>query len=363
MRVLIVKTSALGDILHVLPALDYLHQVAPGIEVDWVVEEPFRELLEGNPLLSALHLVRTRNWRRHPFARGTWREISALKKTLAMRNYDMVFDVQGNLKSGLISWLTGARERFGFSGDVVREKTNLLFTRHRVPMQPLDYHVTEKYLRIISAPFDRDFSSMGLAATIATSPKDDAGADLLFSTLPGRPVFLFHCGTSWQTKLWAQKRWIELGQGILERFPGASILLTWGDQAERERCQRIAGDIGAGARVLERYPLKALAALLKRVDLVVAGDTGPVHLAAAGGTPTVSLYRATDGKLTGPRGSGHITVQSPMPCTRCKLRECDRDGACSESITVPEVLGAVDALLAPGSVSTRSGGEIPTSRP
>src|SRR5512135_1580278 len=106
-RVLIVKMSALGDIIHALPVLDYLHTVSPGIEVDWVVEEPFREVLEGNPLISRIHSVRTKVWRKHPLAGATRREVGALKQALRARNYDLVFDIQGNLKSGLVCWLTG----------------------------------------------------------------------------------------------------------------------------------------------------------------------------------------------------------------------------------------------------------------
>lgn len=346
MRVLIVKASALGDIIHALPALDYLHQVSPGIEIDWVVEEPFREVLEGNPQLSEVHLVRTKAWRKRPFAADTWREVRALRETLRSRNYDLVFDIQGNLKSGLICWQTGADQRIGFTRDAVREKLNLLFTTRQVPMRKLDFHVTEKYLRIISVPFGRDFRSMQLNSVIVTSPEDDANAQVLLSTLSDGLVFLFHCGTSWKTKLWAPKCWVELGQGILERNPDATILLTWGDQAERERSVEIARGIGPGARVIDRYPLKALAAILKKVDLVLAGDTGPVHIAAAVGTPTISLYRATNGKLTGPRGERHVTIQSPLHCTKCARKQCDQDSQCSESIKVEQVMAVVERQLA-----------------
>jgi len=345
MRVLIIKASALGDVIHALPVLDYLHQVVPGVEVDWVVEEPFREILAGNPQLSQIHVVRTKVWRKKPFAPATWREIGALQKALQERDYDYVFDIQGNLKSGLICWLTGAAQRVGFIKEEVREGLNTLFTTRKVPLRKSDYHVTEKYLRLVSVPFGKDYREMQLNPFIATSPADDADAEALLATLSDGLVFLFHCGTTWQTKLWARQSWCELGREVLERYPDCTILLSWGNQAERAVVTEVAKGIGPGARVLDRYPLKALTAVMKKVDLVVAGDTGPVHIAAAAGTPTVSIYRSTNGKLTGPRGERHVTLQSPLHCTRCKRKQCDKDKECSVSVTVDMVLNGIAKLL------------------
>lgn len=345
MRVLIVKTSALGDIIHALPLLDYLHQVVPGIEVDWVVEEPFREILAGHPQLAMLHTIRTKAWRRAPLAATTRREIGAVRTALQERAYDLVFDIQGNVKSGLIAWLSGCADRVGFARDVVRETPNLLFTTRQVPLRRQDYHVTDKYLRLVSVPFGRDFAGMELKTTIATRPEDDAAAEALLLTLGDGLVFLFHCGTSWRTKLWADQNWCELGRMLQSEFPDCSVLLSWGSEAERQTAHMVANGIGDGARVIDRFSLTGLAALLKRVDLVVAGDTGPLHIAAAVGTPTVSFFRATDGKLTGPRGDGHVIIQSPLSCTRCARKDCDRDTECRESIRVQEMLKAIRESL------------------
>src|SRR5664279_1453100 len=132
MLVLIIKTSALGDIIHALPVLDYLHQVSPGINIDWAIEEQFSELLSGNPLLSALRVVRTRRWRRHPFTANTIREVRTLWRELRDQNYDMVFDIQGNLKSGIIARATGARQSVGFSSEYLQETVNSLFIRRQI---------------------------------------------------------------------------------------------------------------------------------------------------------------------------------------------------------------------------------------
>jgi heptosyltransferase-1 len=343
--VLIVKASALGDIIHALPVLDYLHRVAPGIEVDWVVEEPFREVLEGNPRINRLFLVRTKLWRRAPLARGTRAEISALKQELRERAYDLVFDIQGNLKSGLVCWLTGVRDRIGFCREHLQESVNLLFTTRQIPIRPRDRHVTDQYLRVVSIPFGRDFTEMALSSDIYTPPEDDASAAALLATLGDGLVFLFHCGTTWPTKFWHDDGWAELGRTLLEEHPDSTLLLSWGNEAERDRAVALAGRIGERVRLLDRYHLKGFAALLKRVDLVVGGDTGPVHIAAAVGTPTVSLYRSSDGRRSGPRGPGHAVIQSPLHCASCFRTTCDRDEECRESITAAAVLAGVERVL------------------
>lgn len=345
MRVLIIKASALGDIISALPVLDYLKQASPGIEIDWVVEEPFRELLAGNPLLSELHVVRTKAWRKRPFLPAHWREVAQLKETLRSRNYDMVFDIQGNLKSGLICWLSGAAQRIGFDKSELQESVNMLFTTRHIPLRRQDYHVTDKCLRLASIPFGRDFSQMELNCSIATSPEDDADAEALLATLSDGLVFLFQYGTTWQTKFWSEESWTSLGREVLQQFPDATVLFPWGNEGERAAVLRIASGIGPGARVLDRYSLRGLTAILKKVDLVVGGDTGPVHLAAAVGTPTVSFYRASDGRRSGPRGSRHVVLQSPMHCTKCFRTSCDKDAQCRDSIKVEAVLAGIKKLL------------------
>ncbi len=353
MRVLIVKMSALGDIIHALPVLDYLHQVSSGIEVDWVVEEPFREILEGNPLISRLHCVRTKVWRKRPFSAATRGEINTVRAALREREYDLVFDIQGNLKSGLVTWLTGADNRIGFEREALQEAANLLFTTRQVPLRRQDYHITDQYLRIVSVSFGRDFNLLQLSSDIYTSPEDDEAARTLLATMSDGLVFLFHYGTTWQTKYWFEEAWVDLGKRLLESHPESSILMSWGNDDERAAATRLAAAIGPGVRILDRYSLKAFAALLKKVDLVIGGDTGPIHIAAAAGTPTVSLFRASDGKRSGPRGPGHVIVQTNIHCSPCFRTECDKNDKCMRTIHVDDVMKAVEKAL--GDASGLSG--------
>ena len=346
MRILIVKVSALGDIIHALPVLDYLHQVSPGVEIGWVVEEGNRDVLEGHPLLRRLHVIRTRAWRRDPLCDTTRREITAVRRDLRDADYDIAFDLQGNIKSGIVTWLSGARRRYGFDRDGARESLNLLFTTNQVPLRRQDHHISHRSLRVVSVPFGRDYAGMTLGTDIFTSLEDEQAAEALLATLDDGLVFLFHNGTTWTTKLWHEEGWIDLGKRVLARFPDSSILLSWGNEQEKTVAESIAAGIGVGVRVLPKLTLKGFCALLKKVDLVVGGDTGPVHMAAAVGTPTVSFYRATDGSRNGPRGEQHVLVQSSLDCTACLRKSCDKDIPCRTSITADKLMVGIERLLA-----------------
>jgi heptosyltransferase-1 len=345
MRVLIIKTSALGDIIHALPVLDYLHQVVPGVTVDWAVEEQFVDLLSGNLLLSELRVLRSRRWRRQPFRTETLREIQTLWCELRNRRYDYVFDIQGNLKSGIIAWATGMERRIGFSKDHLQESVNALFIKRKIPQRKEDDHAGGRYLRIVSVPFGRDYVGMELSADIHTGQAEEAAAEALIRECGVGPVFLFHCGTTWQTKFWSEEGWAGLGRLVRGGFPDSAMLFSWGNDMERVTAERLAAAIGDHARVIGKYSLKGISALLKKVDVVVGGDTGLVHLAAALGTPTVSYYRASDGSVSGPCGSEHIIVQSPMACTRCHRTACDKDAECRASISADAVYAGIEKIM------------------
>ena len=196
-------------------------------------------------------------------------------------------------------------------------------------------------------PFGKNYKGMQLQTDIYTPSEDDEAAEAFLATLSDGLVFLLHHGTTWETKLWHSEGWVDLGKKLLELYPDATILLSWSGEKEHEGAKEIAAGIGRQARVLPRLTLKGFAALLKKVDLMVGGDTGPVHIAAAVGAPTVSLYRATDGQRNAPRGEQHRVVQSPLSCSKCLRKSCDRDRECRMSITAEAVIDACREVLTP----------------
>lgn len=344
MRILIIKTSSLGDVIHALPVLEYLRQAAPGAVIDWVVDEAFSDLVSGNPLVERLLPVAFRRWKKAPFTAQTRQEVLAFIRELRLQRYDLVFDLQGNSKSGMVCWLARSRRKIGFDREHLQEKLNTLFTTEQVSFKSTDRNAVQRYLRVVSAPFSLLPDGLATHSDIATSAADDGFAERVLPTA-GSPLILLHTGTTWQTKLWYEDGWLELGQQLLQQYPSAILLFSWGNDEEKERAEQLAVGVGGRACLLPQLSLKQFAAVLKRCDLVIGGDTGPVHLAAAVGTPTVSFYRCTDGLRNGPYGTRHAIIQSPLSCTICMRKQCEKDGECRRSITSISLFKAAQHLL------------------
>ena len=344
MKVLIIKVSALGDIIHALPAAAYLKNHPKVTELHWLVEEPFAAFLAGQqPLIDKIQLISTKKWRRQGWTAslgGVWNTIRKLRR----EKYDLVLDLQGNSKSGMFTRFTGAPRRFGFDAGGVREWPNLMATNRQVTPAKAVSHIIDKNLFLAAGAFPG-----GPPAPLQGPLRADSRLlkqveeKLAASGKSGRPLVAFHYGTTWETKLWSVDAWIELARRLWETRKAAP-LLTWGDEHELEAVRKIAAACPA-ATIWPRGSLEELMALLTLADLVVGGDTGPIHIAAALGTPTVSLYRATDHQRNGPRGEKHACFQSTMECSPCLLKTCPQDERCRQTIQVGQLLEAIHHLL------------------
>ena len=345
MKVLIVKVSALGDIVHALPVLAHLHAVHPDIVVDWLVESSFAPLLQGHPLLRRVIHLDTRGWRKQGAAtavRGSW----AVGRQLREEKYDVVLDLQGNSKSGLFTRLSGARKRFGFDSSQTREWLNTLTTNYKVSIPPECHHISSRYLRIArdAFPGETDVSLCG------PLPVQDEAAQAISAMLEERGLtpgefIVAHYGTTWETKLWPLDRWLELAKNLVVE-KDRQLVLTWGNNVEKVAAEQIAEACQGRAVIWPRGTLQELVALLAEARLVIGADTGPIHIAAAAGTPTVSIFRVTDSLRNGPSGDKHIRIQAPMDCSPCLRKSCDLDRECGRSVTVDSVMNAVEKQLA-----------------
>lgn len=297
MRVLLVKLSSLGDVIHTLPALSDAAAALPGICFDWVVEEGFREIPAWHPAVAEVIPVALRRWRGRMGRNFSRREWATARAAIAAHDYDAVIDAQGLLKSAVITRLVKA-PRYGMDRNSARESLAAL-AYDRPLAVPRDMHAVER-IRLLF--------SRALGYPLPDSPGDYGLLGRLPVATKPRPAgLLFLHGSARDEKLWPQQRWVELA--ALAAARDLQVWLPWGNQVERERAGQIAA-IARNAEVLPRMDLLGLAGLLQQVRAAVAVDTGLAHLSAALAVPTVSLYGPTDTRLIGAYGANQVHIRS-----------------------------------------------------
>lgn len=327
MRIVIVKLSAIGDVVHALPAVAALRRVLPDARLAWVVEKRAAAILQDSPVIDELIEIDTRAWRKRLTSRATLADLR--ERIAALRGHsgiDIAIDFQGLLKSGLVIKATQARRRIGFENADLREPLSRLFLTEQVATSRFQ-HIIDKNLALARAAVE-DLSESDQAAfasntyefPIGLSADDERYAEEAASQRAARFAIL-NPGGGWPTKLWPAGRFGELADHLYEQH-GIVSYVTYGP-GEKELAQVVASHARSGAAQLIASTLKQFVALARRAALFVGGDTGPLHLAAAAGTPVVGIYGPTSPARNGPFNPQDITVGRDLWCrTACHRRAC-----------------------------------------
>ncbi len=298
-RVLVVKTSSMGDVIHTLPALTDAASALPGIRFDWVVEENFSEIPAWHPAVDLVIPVAVRRWRKsliQTWKSGEWQQF---KKTVAANQYDAVIDAQGLLKSAFLA-SKAKGPRFGLDKHSAREPIASRF--YQFPQSVAwEQHAVERV---------RQLFAKSLAYVLPKAPgqfllnKDKFPKGLVNE----KPYVVFIHGTTWPTKHWPENYWCELAQKVNQA--GFHVVLPWGNDTEKARAERIAS-ASSQATVLPKLSLADVAGIICEAQAAVAVDTGLGHLTAALETPAVSLYGPTSPVKVGAYGMGqkHLTLE------------------------------------------------------
>ncbi|HCL53786.1 lipopolysaccharide heptosyltransferase I [Pseudomonas fulva] len=308
MRVLIIKTSSLGDVIHTLPALTDAAHAIPGIRFDWVVEEGFAEIPSWHPAVDQVIPVAIRRWRKHLWQTVRSGEWKAFKQRLGERQYDLVIDAQGLVKS---AWLTRYVKApvAGLDRYSAREGWASRFYDRRLSVA-VGQHAVERVRQLFAMALAYDLPE-GIGRY---------GLDLERLQLPpAAPYVVFLHGTTWTTKHWPEAYWRELAERMGRRR--LEVRLPWGNPAEKARAERIAQGLNH-CQVLPKLNLAGVARVLAAAKACVAVDTGLGHLAAALDVPTLSLFGPTNPGLTGAYGRTQIHQASDWPCAPCLQKKC-----------------------------------------
>ena len=292
MRILLVKTSSLGDVIHNLPVVSDLRSQYPDAQIDWCVEESFADIPRLHPGVREVIPVAIRRWRKNLFRAATWQEIDSFRQRLRRSDYDAVLDTQGLIKSGLITFLAPGR-CYGYAAEVARESLASYFYDKTFVIPPNAHAVARnRWLSAAAFSYPVDLPlDYGISA-----PASD------FPWLQAKRHAILLTATSRDDKLWNEAHWIDIARHLIER--GVTPVLPSGNARERQRTERIA-TASFGTVVAPALSLRELAGLIGRSVLAIGVDTGLVHLAAALDVPTLALYTATDPTLTGVYGARH----------------------------------------------------------
>lgn len=340
MRVLIVRMSALGDIVHALPAAAALRRAYPAARIDWLVGAKHREILDLVPILDTRIAIRDR--RGSNAGAGVAAAIGELRRA----RYDAAIDLQGLIKSALLARASGAKAVLGFGARQLREPlARMFYTRTHDSGDGLfdrreGRHIVDVNLALLETlgvpAGPREFPIAEVRSAVADSMHEGAG---------GRYALL-NPGAAWPNKRWPPARLAALARQLRDRYGLRSVVL-WGP-GEEALAREVAAAAGGAALVSPATTIADVVALARGAAVMVSGDTGPTHLAAAVGTPLVGIYGPTRPERNGPWAPGDLTVSRADVCVCHHLRQCRRGEMCLLDIPVEEVLHAVEQRLGLG---------------
>ncbi len=312
MRVLIVRTGALGDIVHGLPVLTALRRAHPEAWIGWLVEERWAPLLAGHADLDSLLTVGLNSWRQRPFAGRTWRQGRELLEALDRASPEVVLDLMGNHKAGILAGLSGASQRIGLARRFRREPSSAWWINQ--PVVPRGVHAVERALCLLDGleiePGPADFGGEKLF----TQPEPSAAEP---ATPHEEPFALLHPGAGWENKRYPAAYWGQVARKLAAA--GVAVRVA-GGPAEDDLVARVVAASQGAARRIEAATIPALGHLLRHSRIVLGGDTGPIHLAHALGTPVLCLMGPTDPATHGPYGTPRQALAVHLPCSFCHQR-------------------------------------------
>lgn len=310
MKILLIKMSSMGDIFHTFPAITDLKNHLPNIEIDWVVEDSFKEIAAWHPAVHRVIPIHLRRWMKAR-NRATWQEFKIWRNALQEQQYDLVVDAQGLLKSALIAKLINTKAIYGFDKNSARESIASYFYQKK-------YYVTKNQHAV-----ERTRQLLGNIFDYVSGPTLNFGIHQNFSHVQkDSRKLIFIIGTSWITKLWSTQHWQKLTALAIEQ--GYAVEIMWGSASEQEIADEIISSNLQATRPQQRLSITTIAEKLVEAAGVVGLDTGFSHLAGALETPTIALYGATSPVKVGLIGThtSNLQLEEPLHCMPCHKRQC-----------------------------------------
>lgn len=342
-RFVIVRLSSIGDVLHCTPVAKALKANFPSCHITWIVGQVACPMVQDNPFLDEIYIWSRERWEKLmrqgklPEAWSMWRQ---LKRDMAARSFDVALDVHGLLLSGMVTRATGAPRRIGLSGT---KEPNWLFMTERAPSLPGDVHVIQRYLSVLR-PLGITSHDYNMTLCVEQEAKQFAHCFFADHNIrQGEKVVVFNPATTWSTKNWPPEFFARVADALAS---DARIVLCGGPGDMDLASKIIASSTASIINAVGRTSLQQMAGLLARADLVIVGDTGPLHMAVALGIPTVSIFGPTDPAKFGPLTPGHFVLSGQSECMPCYRTRCPQGNMrCMHSVRPDAVIAAARKVL------------------
>jgi heptosyltransferase-1 len=363
-KILLIKLSAMGDVVHTFPVLNKLRRRYPKARIDWLAGSGVTELLAENPAIdNVIEFVRE-EWSK-PWQVAPYVSAARLVATLRAAEYDLALDLQGQLRSAVFAFASGAPVRIGFdkpradrwktlsrkipaeakkhAWQGAREGSYLAYTDH-IPLPTLDAHPVERYLGV--APMlGLDDGAPDFAFPIPAEASTRIDALLDYYGVAKTRLVAVAPGTVWETKQWQSGGFAEVARHFLKKKLAVVLI---GSDRERAICDEIAGLAKGTVNLAGETTLPELAALLRRATICVTNDSGPMHLAVALGRPVVAVFGPTDPVWAGPYHRDGAVLRAELPCSPCYLRQlnrCMHGHACMQNVAAGAVIDRLETIL------------------
>jgi len=339
MNILIVKLSAIGDVIHTLPSLAALRRLYPDAHITWVVEEAASGLVLHHPLLDRVIIFRRKKWI-EDFKTGNFQSVredaGLFLEELRSRRYDLVIDFHGLLKSAIVVLASGGKRKLGYDS---WQELSGLFLNEKIP-EDMNKHAVDRYLDL---PRYLGAEPGPIEFILPVNPDAENRSRALMDSysLARKKFVAVNPVAYWETKLWDNEKFAALADLIKDRM---NLDVVFTGSRKEDAADIVSRMRGEGINLGGETTLTELACIYKEALAVISTDSGPMHLAAAAGTPVIALFGPTDPARTGPYGTGHIIIRADLSCSPCLLKKCPTR-KCMTDILPEQVLAAVEKLL------------------
>ncbi|MEM8727928.1 MAG: glycosyltransferase family 9 protein [Chlamydiota bacterium] len=336
MRILIVKTTSLGDIIQALPVVTFLLKRFPQAQVDWVVEKHFKELLEAHPTIRRVIPVEMRNRKKHPIK--AYRAIKNGIAALTTSHYDLLIDLQGNIKSGIITKFARAKEKIGTTFSSAPEWPNALFLTRRYPLNRKE-PMTLQYLSVVRNHFQAEPEPVEMELSFEISSQDENWITSILRT--GKKVMVCP-GAQWENKKLSLRTWTELLKRE-QATGGCYFYFVWGSEKEKQEGAILHSRFSDSGILLPKMSVPVWQRLISKMDLIYTVDSSALHLAGTTKTPTFSFFGPSSAAIYRPPGENRRSLQAPCPYGKTFIKRCPalrtcKTGACLKNLNIENAI-------------------------